>query len=246
MLLAEVMGLFVAYSVVEYIFREKLNLILRTFVFMVVMLAEFMVVGIWPSEYIAIPISGITYLVISIIMDKFIRSKKGKEFKIFMIKQSFQIFIISIAFLFAAVSFYPVTATWQGFWHNHMRWELILLIVIANIWLAPRLIRTVLNDLTHKTCEVRGGGKIEEHLEDGGAYHAGTLIGILERLLILTILLLSGGLNISVIGFLLGTKSLARFKKFDNQEFVEYFIVGTMTSVLFALVSVLPLYFMGI
>lgn len=67
---------------------------------------------------------------------------------------------------------------------------------------------------------------------DDGHKNAGGLIGIMERLLIF-ILLVSG--NIGSIGFIIAAKSVARFKKLSETQFGEYFLLGTLFSVLYTL-----------
>ena len=61
----------------------------------------------------------------------------------------------------------------------------------------------------------------------------GKWIGILERILI-SIFLFSN--QISSIGFVIAVKSLARFKMMENKIFSEYYLLGTLTSVLYTFV----------
>ena len=61
---------------------------------------------------------------------------------------------------------------------------------------------------------------------------AGKYIGILERFLIMT-LTVTG--NISAIGVVFAAKSIARFSEFSNKHFAEYYLVGTLLSVVLAL-----------
>lgn len=65
---------------------------------------------------------------------------------------------------------------------------------------------------------------------------SGYLIGVLERIIILT-LGLSG--QTGAIGFVLAAKSLARFKQMDDRNFAEKYLVGTLLSVFIALVSII-------
>ena len=66
----------------------------------------------------------------------------------------------------------------------------------------------------------------------------GRLIGILERTLILTLLLVG---QWGVIGFVLAAKSIARFEELKRQAFAEYYLIGTLLSVLFAIATGLAL-----
>lgn len=69
--------------------------------------------------------------------------------------------------------------------------------------------------------------------EDQGFDNAGALIGILERLLIFTMLAFN---ELSSIGFVIGAKSLVRFKKLNQTKFGEYFLIGTLFSVLYTFI----------
>src|SRR5690606_1418106 len=59
----------------------------------------------------------------------------------------------------------------------------------------------------------------------------GHLIGALERLLTLTLVLLG---EWSALGFILAAKSIARFKELEDRKFSEYYLLGTLTSVIVA------------
>lgn len=61
-------------------------------------------------------------------------------------------------------------------------------------------------------------------------FHAGQLIGILERWLILVFLLIG---HYEVIGFLIAAKSIIRFGDHDRTQ-TEYFLVGTLLSIAIA------------
>lgn len=67
-----------------------------------------------------------------------------------------------------------------------------------------------------------------------GAREGGFAIGLLERLIIMLSLLLR---QEALIGFLLAVKSIARFKKFDSDCFIEYFIIGSSLSFLAAIIA---------
>jgi hypothetical protein len=62
----------------------------------------------------------------------------------------------------------------------------------------------------------------------------GRTIGILERLLALT-LVLAG--QWGALGLVIAAKSIARFKDLEHRRFAEYYLIGTLASVLTAAVS---------
>lgn len=66
--------------------------------------------------------------------------------------------------------------------------------------------------------------------DDTSTFHAGKLIGTLERWLILVFILLG---RYEVIGFLIAAKSIIRFGN-DNRNETEYFLAGTLLSIAIA------------
>lgn len=58
--------------------------------------------------------------------------------------------------------------------------------------------------------------------------NAGELIGIMERLLILTFVLVG---NYQAVAFSVAAKSIARFKELEDKNFAEYYLIGTSVSV---------------
>lgn len=66
---------------------------------------------------------------------------------------------------------------------------------------------------------------------EAGDLGAGRLIGVLERMVMLTLVWLG---QWSAIGFVLTAKSIARFKELEDRAFAEAYLVGTLTSFLVA------------
>ena len=62
-------------------------------------------------------------------------------------------------------------------------------------------------------------------------YNRGRLIGLLERLLIFFLVLQQ---QYTALGFVLTAKSIARFKELENRDFAEYFLIGTLLSIVIA------------
>jgi hypothetical protein len=66
------------------------------------------------------------------------------------------------------------------------------------------------------------------------ARNGGFSIGILERIFIILGILMN---HPSVIPIVLTVKSIARYKKFSNDSFVEYYIIGTFFSFVVAIIG---------
>lgn len=76
--------------------------------------------------------------------------------------------------------------------------------------------------------------------EDIGHPGAGALIGILERLIILVMLSQN---QYGAIGFVLTAKSIARYNKItENPQFSEYFLLGTLLSMLLVILTYLAIF----
>jgi len=85
---------------------------------------------------------------------------------------------------------------------------------------------------------------VEEPMEpavDAKEYNRGRLIGDLERI-VLTIVVAAG--SYAALAFLVAAKGLVRFDEFENnRDFAEYFLIGSLSSVLVALCAGLALRF---
>lgn len=64
------------------------------------------------------------------------------------------------------------------------------------------------------------------------SYFSGYVIGMLERVCVLTLTLLG---QYAAISFVIAAKSLARIKQLENEEFAEKYLVGTLLSLIIAL-----------
>ncbi|MCC9295953.1 DUF3307 domain-containing protein [Clostridium sp. WLY-B-L2] len=69
-------------------------------------------------------------------------------------------------------------------------------------------------------------------------YNAGYTIGILERIIVATLVLQD---QLPTIGLVLTAKSLARFNQLNDREFAEKYLVGTLMSIAISIVATLIL-----
>ena len=60
----------------------------------------------------------------------------------------------------------------------------------------------------------------------------GLVIGVLERAIVLTLVLLG---QFGALGLVIAAKALTRFRALDDRDFAEYVLIGTLASLLFAL-----------
>lgn len=80
-----------------------------------------------------------------------------------------------------------------------------------------------------------GGSRSEATPANGSDWQtlrAGRVIGVLERWLIVTLVLIS---QYALLGLVLTAKSIARFRQLEEARFAEYYLLGTLYSLLIAL-----------
>lgn len=72
----------------------------------------------------------------------------------------------------------------------------------------------------------------KKKLEGQGLKGAGMIIGMLERTLVLTLMFLG---QPTAIAMVFVAKSIIRFEESKERAFAEYYLVGTMSSIIFAM-----------
>ena len=71
---------------------------------------------------------------------------------------------------------------------------------------------------------------------EGELLRTGRVIGMLERVLLFLILVQG---EWAAVGFVIAAKSVVRFPELNKRDFAEYYLLGTLASFLFAILSVL-------
>ena len=77
---------------------------------------------------------------------------------------------------------------------------------------------------------LRGYGR---EVELGGLKNAGMVIGIVERIIVLTFVLVNQYTAITIV---FAAKSIARFNELKDRKMAEYYLIGTLISITFALI----------
>ncbi len=70
--------------------------------------------------------------------------------------------------------------------------------------------------------------------DDAGERRRGRVIGWLERALLLILISLG---QWGAVGFVLAAKSVARFRELEDKRFSDYYLIGTLASLLVATVG---------
>lgn len=145
----------------------------------------------------------------------------------FFLDQAAHIIVVSGAwFLLREFGTGPRFYTFPDEWMTGFLFAIILLAGFAFNWSGgSAIVRAVLGTLDPK---------LEEREKRSGLEGSGHLIGILERVLALILILLG---QWAAMVLLVTAKSIARFEELKERRFAEYYLVGTLTSLLVAVVT---------
>ena len=141
--------------------------------------------------------------------------------------------ILHILIIYITVSgFNPqmsdITPAWLTAVYSHLITYVFCLLVISMIFItrtATYLIRSLLESMTPRK-DVMLVSKTE--------YSTGRVIGNLERILIF-MFVFSG--HLGAIAIIIAAKSIARYKELENKSFAEYYLIGTLTSTIIAILT---------
>lgn len=109
-------------------------------------------------------------------------------------------------------------------------WFLFGFLLVANE--TNLLIRSLFHrfHLEPRTPAANSAGTDQRGQIDQQEYNAGRVIGILERWLIYSVLMVSQ--NFNVIALIMAAKGFARFRQMEERAFAEYVLIGTLGSIL--------------
>jgi hypothetical protein len=173
----------------------------------------------WRYQFVALGLTGA-----HVLLHKIERSLGVKATALTLVLDQVVHFAASIA---AAVLIAPAGATELHAWlyraRSHRDGLLgILAIYTVVIFGGGTFIRYVMRPLLTGLSEGEGPEQLE---------HAGMYIGWLERFLVITALVLQSP---GTVGLILAAKSVVRFPELKSFRFAEYFLVGTLLSLSFA------------
>lgn len=211
--------------------REFKTLLMHSFLyFFIFLLAHLLIIDL---QYVYIPLFVLSSLhfIIDFLKEKIERkylensSRKNIFFASFLIDQSLH--FLSILFVYCYFhleehgnTFYSLHQSSKEF-HNGFLYLLMFLIVLSP---TSVFIKKLFSLISEKI--------VKENLNEN--LKIGSLIGQLERIIIVLFLL---NHQYGAIGLVLTAKSIARFKQMEDKDFAEKYLVGTLASLLIALVT---------
>jgi len=124
--------------------------------------------------------------------------------------------------------FLPAELLLRANWPALHAWGFGLLLAAGEANLLVRLIIEAFEVRPRTVAATAGSDRL---LVNAVEYRRGRLIGVLERLLIFALIMHA---QFGALGFVAVAKGIARFKNLERQDFAEYFLIGTLISVVLA------------
>ena len=184
-----------------------------------------------------------------------LRKKKISKAKLFITDQALHLLtLVLLAWFSPAAIFRPWTAALsQGFWG----WKVLIFLVAKPVNVSMDILFSKYSEAAkaefkkqlekteeHRTQTLESLEELEASKKEKIAIQevegAGALIGLFERIFVVIFVALG---QYSAMSLLIAAKSLARFDRITkNQAFAEYYLIGTLFSILFALLSYLLIF----
>lgn len=197
----------------------------------------FVFIPVWNPNFITpIVLISISHAIIDTtkVVYKKIRKPSDSATKdtfVFLLDQLFHLFCMIFVSVYMTKENIPITMNVTSNWLIHLNIDYLvvvkfLILLLGNIRPCNILIKTTVQ--RYKPKENEGS-----NLNQSNSIGAGATIGTLERFLI-TVFYVNN--QYSLIGLILTAKSIARFSKLsEDKDFAEYYLMGTLLSVLFVI-----------
>ncbi|WP_029758023.1 DUF3307 domain-containing protein [Fusobacterium nucleatum] len=211
--------------------QEKKGLILHCLIYFIVFEILFFILFQCEKAFLLGLIISVLHFLINYIVNKLEKYFPKRRLQLLFFSLNQLIHIVMIVGMYCILNLENLTNNFYTKLQTYEDFKIIVLYIsVFSIILDPAsvFIRKLFISISSKTYSKTNSEELK----------AGNIIGKLERIII-AILLLNN--QFGVIGFVLTAKSIARFKQMENRDFAEKYLIGTLTSFLIVLISVLIL-----
>ncbi len=159
---------------------------------------------------------------------------ESRQRSLFVAQQAVKVLVLAGSATIAALCCSALTSAWH---FDPRDWESVRVLAyilgyVFALWVGDAFVSLVLTKL-----EWAPGN------DDGGVPGAGRIIGVFEALLITTFII---SYQYSAVGLVLTAKSVARFEWWKEQKKTEYFLIGTLSNLITAILGgILALWLAG-
>ena len=216
-------------------FKETISFILHIALYSLAIILVF--IPVWNSRFIMpIALIAISHALIDVAKVVLKKARKfssstTKDTFVFLMDQILHVFCIVFVSVYMTKEDIPIITNVTTNWLTHLNIDYLfvvkfLILLLGNVRPCNILIKTTVQHYKPKEDEATNQNQ-------SNGVGAGATIGTLERFLI-TIFFVNN--QYSLIGLILTAKSIARFSKLsDDKNFAEYYLMGTLLSVLFVI-----------
>ena len=146
----------------------------------------------------------------------------------FLVDQALHVITIVLAVMvYTQTPWRDISSAVQALQPHYTKSLAVLVVYVATVFSGGYIVRyltkSLLRDLPHVADET------PEQLQNAGMY-----IGWLERILILTAVIMRSP---ATIGLVLTAKSIVRYQEMKSGRFAEYFLIGTLLSIVLAILG---------
>ncbi len=169
---------------------------------------------------------------LSVLVDSFLRSKAWARNRWYYALHLLLAFTVWPAFLQLARNYVFTAFAWAPYrWLQSFHPQTYLIVFVGFLLTqkeATIVIRLILRKLRALPRQVP-----ESRKKDQREYDLGRIIGMLERIFLYFLIIWD---QIGAIAILIALKSLARYKELEDKHFAEYFLIGSLLSILTAVI----------
>ena len=149
---------------------------------------------------------------------------------LFVIDQLLHVAIVAAAAILVTGERPDVAAGWAWWLANRDAALVVIVVLLISVFPAGYLIRYLLTPLSRELAAAAERDHNDGH-SIASLTNAGLYLGWVERALLVIAFAAN---SFTAVGFIIGAKSVARYPEFRSRDFAEYFLIGSLISVLIA------------
>lgn len=183
------------------------------------------------TTWLAVALLVAGHLALDLAKSAIVRADRARDrWPLFVADQILHVALVAAAAMLLTRQAPDWAAAWTWWLGERDRVLVVLAVLLASVFPSGYLIRYLLTPLSD---ELADAAERDEPGSDriASLTNAGLYLGWVERALL--VLAFAAG-SFTAVGLIVGAKSVARYPEFRSRDFAEYFLIGSLISVLIA------------